>query len=224
MQPVRRARPRHIPESSMLEEFPLHGRHPCDRPRRPAPHPRGDRGLAGHGDHPGLGPAHRGPVRRSLRMRHLPRLRRRGLARQALSRHRGGGGPARHGGHAAEFPPLLPDPLDPRTRRPGGHPRARPAADRHPATLPKTERPCFSKGLSKEPVHDRQYRNGRRHHRRRARGPVRRVRARAPRHQMPPHRHPAESGRPMRRALSGKADLRHPGLSRWSRARASSTT
>ena len=42
--------------------------------------------------------------------------------------------------------------------------------------------------------------------------PVRGVRARPPRHQGPPRRHPAQDRRPMRRALSGEADLRHPRL------------
>ena len=52
----------------------------------------------------------------------------------------------------------------------------------------------------------------RRHHRRRADRPVRRVRARPPRHQGASDRHPAEGGRPMRGTLSREADLRHSGL------------
>ena len=51
-----------------------------------------------------------------------------------------------------------------------------------------------------------------RDHRRRPRRPVRRVRARPSRHEVPPDRHPRSPGRAVRRALSGKADLRHSGL------------
>ena len=173
----------------------------------------------------GTGAADRGPVRRRLRMRHLPCLRRRGLAGKALSCHRRGGGSARHGPITQPnsrlscqilWTPEL-DGLEV-TLAPTG------AADRHPAILPKTKRPCFRKGLSKEPVHDRPYRNGRRHHRRRARGPVRRVRARPPRYQGPPHRHPAEG-----RAANAPSSIRKSRSTtfrafRWSPARASSTT
>ena len=45
----------------------------------------------------------------------------------------------------------------------------------------------------------------------RGRRPVRRVRARAPRYQGACGRHPGQARRAMRRALSGKADLRHSG-------------
>ena len=133
--------------------------------------------------------------------------------RQALSCHRRGGGPARHGGDEAEFPPLLPDPLDPRTRRPGSHPRARPARDRHPATLPRPRDRAFER-VSRRSLFMTDHIEtdvviiGA--------GPVGLFAVfelGPPRHQMPPHRHPAESGRPMRRALPGEADLRHSGLS-----------
>ena len=41
--------------------------------------------------------------------------------------------------------------------------------------------------------------------------PVRRVRGRPPRHEVPPGRQSRQDRRPVRRALSGQADLRHPG-------------
>ncbi len=51
--------------------------------------------------------------------------------------------------------------------------------------------------------------------------PVRGFRAGPARHQMPRRRHSRPAGRPMRRALSGKADLRHSGAVRSSPARSS---
>ena len=52
-------------------------------------------------------------------------------------------------------------------------------------------------------------RDGCRHHRRGSGRAVRRVRAGPGRHQGARHRHPGQARRPVRRALSGKADLRH---------------
>ena len=51
------------------------------------------------------------------------------------------------------------------------------------------------------------------HRRRRADRAVRGVRTGPARHQVPPHRYSPQDRRPMRRALSGKADLRHSRLS-----------
>ena len=56
----------------------------------------------------------------------------------------------------------------------------------------------------------RTHRDGCRHHWRRAGRPVCGVRARPPRHQGARHRHPRQARRAVCRALSGKADLRHP--------------
>ena len=56
--------------------------------------------------------------------------------------------------------------------------------------------------------------HGRDHHRRGALRAFRGVRARPSRHPRARHRHSGQAGRPMRRALPGEADTRHPGHSR----------
>ena len=151
-------------------------------------------------------PRHRGRMRRRLRLRDLPRLCRRGL-----------------GEKTGEPSPMEEDMLDfgfdvrpnsrlscqikvtRRARRPGG-PHARDGRrDQTAASLERMTEPIKTDVA---------------HHRRGPVRAVRGVRARPARHEGASGRHPRQARRPMRRALSGKADLRHSGHSLRHRRRA----
>ena len=105
----------------------------------------------------------------------------------------------------AEFAAVLPDQGARRARRAG---RAAFPSGRAECA------PCISRCGSDdlEGTHEHSHQDRRSDHRRRAGRPVRRVRARPVRPEMPSDRHSRPAGRPVRRALSGKADLRHSGL------------